>query len=303
MPLEDWLTKIKACHRSRDLPGAVQCYSSILNEFGQSDDPLFLAAHGYVCSILIDLCAKLGDCKSATQWMKTLIDAGVHPSRIAFNCLANAHAQAGDIAGAEEVFAEMNEWGILPDPTVYNCILRALVAKGCAREVEVWFEKTKHEDACDSISYQLMLDHCVQQHDAQRAAILWVERGQLGLHLDREAFRAMMAAYASEGNVATAESWCLKAREAGFVPRVHEYTLLLMACAPTDERHADTEKGKLIFCEQIRAGIEPDHKNLAALAGAVGGAGARSLCKKLRVDIRSASMTRWAQEKSAFQHA
>merc|ERR1739845_222925 len=95
-----------------------------------------------------------------------------------------------------------------------------------------------------------------------------MERG--GLCCTREAFNFVMSAHANSRNLEEARSWLDKAEKAGFVAKVGEYTLLLHACAPSQDRPANPDEARLIFLHQVADGIEPNHANLQALANALG---------------------------------
>merc|ERR1712226_418103 len=95
------------------------------------------------------------------------------------------------------------------------------------------------------------------------------------------------------GDLETAKMWCEKAAEAGFAPKVCEYTLLLKACGPKQGQPANPEQGRSIFLDQVASGIAPNRSNLEALAEALGKTACDRLCKELHVHTRAANLTWW----------
>lgn len=113
--LQGHMVVMKACQKSRDLVGAVQCYSSLLRQNIVPDAQVF--------TILIDICAKTGACEEAEMWMCNMIDCSIPPGRVAFNCLINACAKARNGALAEKWLKAMTKRGLEPDLMAYNCLI------------------------------------------------------------------------------------------------------------------------------------------------------------------------------------
>jgi len=279
--------QMKACHKNLDLPGAIDCYSKIVSECG--------APSVHIFTILIDICGRTGANEDAERWMDVMVrEHGISPSRVTFNCLISGFAAAGNPAGAEKWFDAMVKEAIKPDLRTYNSMIRAFTLSGRIDRAESWFEEARSAfRTLDVATYRIMMEFYAREGLADKVEGCLADMERSGLSCVREAFTSMISAHANAKDLDKARAWCNRAEEAGFAPGVGEYTLLLKACGPRQDRPANPGEGRLIFLRQVASGIAPNHDNLEALADALGRTASRSLCSELHVHTRAANLSWW----------
>jgi len=279
--LEEHIEDMKHCQRRRDLPGLVQCYSSILRDELKPDIWAF--------TILIDVCAKAGDCEEAERWVQKMEEHGVPLGQVTFNCLINAHAMAGKSTKAAEWLARMEDSGVTPSLVSYNCIIKGFTARGDVPKATEWLQKASEAHRLNLFSYAPFVSHFGRQGLPQEAEEWFAEAMAAGVEgPHRSLFGHVVVAYANARDLHGARAWCQKLLACGGGDlQVWEYTQLLKACSPSREC---AKKGMAcaaaeIFREQLGKAVAPDQFNLTQLAKAVGAEAAEALCKELGVDI------------------
>merc|ERR1712050_528633 len=92
----------------------------------------------------------------------------------------------------------------------------------------------------------------------------------------------MAMVYAKARDVEGVRKWVDLMQESGCQPQAHEYTHLLNACCTSKARGVapKPEIARSIFLTQLQAHIEPDYRNLSALARAIGHDEALALCNE-----------------------
>jgi len=282
---EHVVEKLKACHKRRDLPGAVQCYSS-LRACGAADT--------YVFTILIDLCGKAAEFEEAETWAQKMFDAGFIPSVVTFNCLIGCCAKAGNVAKANEWFASMHAHGVEPEYPTYKCMILLYVEKEDLDQAISWYGLAASKfPKLDIKTIMMMMSLYGGKALPEKAEECLEDMRRHGHKVTRQAFQGVMSAYANAGDLAGAKHWLRQAKEAGFAPTVVEHTHLLAACGPKPGQTADPDQGRDIFLYQVAKGIEPDRDNLDALSDALGYRPARRLCEELHIHTRAARLEWW----------
>jgi len=248
----------------------------------------------HILTILIDLCGKTGANEDAERWMEIMIQDGITPSCVTFNCLINGFAVAENPAGAKKWFDAMVKEGIEPELCTYNSMIRAFTSKGCVDQAESWLEEARGAFPwLDVKTYRIMMDFYAREGLCDKVECCFVEMERSGFSCDRRAFTSVISAHANAKDLDKARAWCDKAERAGFAPRVGEYTLLLKACGPKQDQPANSDEGRSIFLHQVANGIAPNHDNLQALADALGKTDCRRLCEELHVHTRAANLSWW----------
>jgi len=289
------LQQLQECQRNLELPEAVRCFSSM-----QSAG---MPPTTQVYSILIDICAKIGDSAEAERFFLEMRDKlPTPPPKVAFNCLINAFAKVANGPKAVCWFHAMRDAGFQPDLIAYNCLIRAFSGQGCVEQAREWFHAAQQQfGTVDITSYRLIMKLYASKGMASQVEAIFdeMDQGAQGhderglLPCDAQAYRAVIAAYANAGDVDNTRLWCQKKEENGFGAfKVFEYTHLLKACAPQKDRTALTDKACDIFIEQLNNNVCVDHNNLEALSDALGQTSARAICKELGVDTRAANLSR-----------
>jgi len=242
LSLEEDLAKLKACHKRLDLPGAVQCYSTIKGKVG--------TPNVQILTLLIDICGKIGALEDAQRWaQQVMIDEyGLKPSRITLNCLINGCAKAGDISGALQWFQVMKDYSMAPDSMTYNCMIRAFASRGSTQQAESFFEEAKSKPyTFDQNTYRIMMELYASQGVHDKVEDCFSQMQQAGFAINRHSFNIMISAYTVVRDLDSANSWCKKANDAGFSPQVEEYTRLLKACSPIDGTPAKPDQAREIL--------------------------------------------------------
>jgi len=277
--------KLKACRKRRDLHGAVQCYSS-LRACGAVDK--------YIFTILIDLCGKVGEYEQAETWAHKMFDDGFKPDAVTFNCLIGCCAKAGNVAKANEWFDSMLEQGVEPEYPTYKCMILVYAAHGHLDQAITWYGRAVSRFCkLDTKTFMMMMNLYAGKALPEKAEECFEDMKRRSHEVTREAFQGVISAYANARDLAGAKHWCRLANEAGFAPKVLEYTRLLTACGPKPGQPADSDQGREIFLRQVAKGIAPDRDNLDALDDALGRWPARRLCEELRIHTRAARLEWW----------
>lgn len=280
---EGWLSELKRCQTHRDLPSAIQCYSSMVSKGLHPDAQMF--------TIIIDICAKTGNCEDSERWMQTMMEKGRTPNLITFNCVIHGYASLGNASKAEEWFEKLASAQLQPSLVTYNCLIKAHAKRGCIDEAEKWRMSAATMFDLNVHSYAPIIEHFSHKGLACKAEEWYDRMTNSGVAADRESYAMMVSAAANALDLERAWRWAERMRYGGHELRAYEYTQLLKACAPGDDDPADRklhDKASAIFHEQILSGIRPNHLNLNALKNAVGYDCALTLCSGLSVDIAAA---------------
>jgi len=278
--LSEHMSTLRDCQKRRDFHGAIQCYSSMLRNDFELDVQVF--------SMLIDIAGKTGHCDDAASWMQTMLQKGITPSEVTFNCVINAYAKAKDLRKARECFEHMERIGMQPTLVAYNCVIKACVRQGSISEAEEWLKKAQIIHKPNEFSFGPFLEHFSNKGFVEKVEAWLGKKVDAGLMLNRADFGNVVSAYAKARDLAGVKRWVEKMREAGLQPEVYEYTQLINACAPCKKLSmpAQPEEARKIFQDELQNKIFPDHFNYNALAGALGHHEAQALFNQAGVDYQ-----------------
>lgn len=286
-PTSVLFARLKDCHSRCDLAGATQCYSSILRDCGAPSIHIF--------TIMIDICGKTGAHDDAERWVHVMQDDhGILPTHVTFNCLINGYAKAGETAKAEKWYTAMLQAGIKPEVQTFKCMIRAFSLQGRVEQAMSWFNMAQSQcEMMDASIYMIVMRMCAREglddeieacHDKLKCA---------GLDGARGVFTAVISGYADARELEKAKIWNSRAIEAGFCPKLSEYTQLLRACGPKESQPANPDQAREIFLRQVAEGIAPDRANLEALTDALGQRAYYRLTQELHVHMSAARLPWW----------
>jgi pentatricopeptide repeat protein len=279
---QEHLAEMKICQANRDLHLAIQCYSQMLADELQPDVQVF--------TIIIDLCAKTGNCEEAERWIRTMKDNHVKPNVVSFNCLISGYAHLGNAAKAEEWYQELLRAELHPSLVTYNCLIKAFTQSGCVEKAEEWLKTADGNLGSDTLSYAPFIQYFAHKGLPRKAEEWFNRMSHHGLAPDSETFGMMVAAAANAKDLELARLWADRMQEAGHQLQVYEYTQLLKACCPHDDSPGRKlyDEASAVFHDQVRSGVTPNLFNLNALQSAVGRERALVLCERLQVDVEAA---------------
>jgi pentatricopeptide repeat protein len=228
-------------------------------------------------------------------------DHGIQPTHVTFNCLINGYAKAGGTAKAEKWFDAMMQADMKPRALTFRCMIRAFSAQGRVEQAMSCFSMAQSQCNMmdvDVTTYMIVMRMCAREglddeleacHDKLKCA---------GLDCARHVFRAVISGYADARELDKVKTWCSRAKEAGFEPKLNEYTQLLRACGPKESQPANPDQGREVFLMQIAEGIAPDSANLEALTDALGQRAYNRLCQELHVHTRAAHLNWWPDSRN-----
>lgn len=73
---------------------------------------------------------------SALQWLKTMKDVGLHPTRVTYNTLVHGFIRQGDVQRARAVLDEARADGVKPDVWSYTSLMKGYAKEFRTEEME-----------------------------------------------------------------------------------------------------------------------------------------------------------------------
>merc|ERR1711959_636043 len=68
---------------------------------------------------------KKGDADAASDWLRSMISAGVQPNVVSFSAVLKAWAKVGDVGSAEQVLETMRAREVLPNVISWTSLIEA----------------------------------------------------------------------------------------------------------------------------------------------------------------------------------
>lgn len=118
MEIQNYMSLIRAAGRDRDVNRAFQ----VLERLKASNVPADAAVHNCV----LDVCVSVGQMQRARDLVTEMRQLG-HVDVITFNTLIKGYCQEGDLPAAKACMGSMVEAGIPPNDISFNCLLNAIV--------------------------------------------------------------------------------------------------------------------------------------------------------------------------------
>lgn len=116
------------------------------------------------------------------------LDVGTNPNSDTWAALIKCKALSGDIDSAQSTMDRLVRIGVIPTPTMYISILRALVESKRNNEAFDYWLKMKAEGTKLNVeAYNLMLQHCLQTYNPERAFLYFDEMKGIGRNIQPDA--------------------------------------------------------------------------------------------------------------------
>lgn len=126
--IEEHAGEMKLYQSRNDLPQVLQCLSNIYADG--------LIPDAYCFTIIIDTCAKQKDAENAELYMRKMIEAGVTPNAVSYNCVMLACSNAKCPTKAEQWFQEAEQASVPMTPNQRAVAHNLLISAYTERLVE-----------------------------------------------------------------------------------------------------------------------------------------------------------------------
>lgn len=160
-------TIINACMQAQDLDLGLQVLEQMVkcgaaHEVGQSSTAPYTA--------LIRACGKAFAVDRAFKVLRTMLDVGLKPNVVTFNCLIDACGQAKDLNRAFQVLRLMYHYNNKPDAVTYAALIDTCIkTQAIDKAFELVVQMQREKIAPTANTYNLMLDACIKVADVDRS--------------------------------------------------------------------------------------------------------------------------------------
>eukprot|EP00316_Scyphosphaera_apsteinii_P000207 CAMPEP_0119311844 /NCGR_PEP_ID=MMETSP1333-20130426/24141_1 /TAXON_ID=418940 /ORGANISM="Scyphosphaera apsteinii, Strain RCC1455" /LENGTH=1075 /DNA_ID=CAMNT_0007316329 /DNA_START=161 /DNA_END=3388 /DNA_ORIENTATION=- len=260
-------TIINACTQAQDLDLGLQVLEQMItcgaaHEVGQSTVTPY--------TTLIRACGKAFAVDKAFVVLRCMLDVGLKPNTVTFNCLIDACSKAHDLDKAFQVLRLMYHYNNPPDQITYTALIDAcLKAQAIGRAFELISQMQKEDLQPSSSMYSSLLDACVkaQQIDLIFEALHMM--GGAGVRPSNSSFTAIIQACGKATSVERAFDVMAYMKYVNVRPNATTYTALINVSAEAK----DLQRAIAALQEMVMAGEVPEitvFNALIELCGTVG---------------------------------
>merc|ERR1719265_259243 len=251
-----------------------------------SDGAGWMQADVVSYSTVINAFAKLGDARSAEQWLTKMIDAGVEANVQSYSTVVSAFAKAGDADGAEKWLARMHDAGIKGDTISYTAVINACAKVGNVQKAETWLVRMLEVGVEPNlITFNAVVSACAKAGNGRRAEE-WIEKMKQAEVLPNSfSYNQAAKPYVAKGDYRRVEKLMSQLRSYGLP--YDDFCLTSLLYAYSNAQPKQRQRAEETFREYASECVELSRNALSALARVLGRGNAEALCEKCGVDWKA----------------
>ncbi|XP_028807316.1 pentatricopeptide repeat-containing protein At5g47360-like [Neltuma alba] len=219
-------------------------------------EELNLCADTTVFNIVISLCCKAGDIKTAENLIKEMSCKNLYPDMITYMTMIQGFCKAGQLESAYSMLKDMKLHGCSPNSVVYTALLNGFCGYGSMeRAMELWEEMKEEGGDCSPnvVTYTSLIQSFSKKGKWKEALQILDRMRDLGCSANHVTVSKLIDSLCSEGRVEEAYRLCDKVRE-------HEvsyedcYNSLVIALMRTE----NFEEAERLFRVMVAGSLKPD---------------------------------------------
>ncbi|XP_028807319.1 pentatricopeptide repeat-containing protein At5g47360-like [Neltuma alba] len=219
-------------------------------------EELNLCADTTVFNIVISLCCKAGDIKTAENLIKEMSCKNLYPDMITYMTMIQGFCKAGQLESAYSMLKDMKLHGCSPNSVVYTALLNGFCGYGSMeRAMELWEEMKEEGGDCSPnvVTYTSLIQSFSKKGKWKEALQILDRMRDLGCSANHVTVSKLIDSLCSEGRVEEAYTLCDKVREHG-VSYEDCYNSLVIALMRTE----NFEGAERLFRVMVAGSLKPD---------------------------------------------
>lgn len=260
-------TIINACAQAQDLEMGLQVLEQMIR-CGAAHDVGQTTVTPY--TTLIRACGKAFAVDKAFAVLRCMLEVGLKPNTVTFNCLIDACSRANELDKAFKVLAMMYHYDNPPDAITYTALVDACVKGGALdRAYDLLRQMRREEHTPSSSLYTSLLDACVRAAEIDKAFEVLHGMGEASARPAVATCTALVQACGRASSVERAFDTVRYMKYVKVRPNAATYTALIDACVQA----RDFGRAMTALQEMLMASEVPEPAVFNALIELCGGSG------------------------------
>ena len=245
-------TIINACAQAQDLELGLQVLQQMVrcgaaHDVGQSTITPY--------TTLIRACGKAYAVDKAFDVMRCMLDVGLKPNTVTFNCLIDACSRGNELDKAFQVLRLMYHYNNLPDAVTYTALIDACIKNGAlGRACQLLHQMRREEHTPPSNMISSLLDECNRAGELDRSFDVLQTMAEAGMRPACSAFTALIAACGRASAPERAFDVLRYMQALKVRPNASTHTALIDACVQA----RDVIRAMTALQEMLRASEVPE---------------------------------------------
>jgi len=150
-------------------------------------------------TLLKGYCNK-SDFVAAKHVLKEMVDDGLKPNEVSYNCLVNCAVTAGHLPEAWDIIAQMEESGVAVDHFTLSIMMKALKKVKNYKDLDMVFallDRTKLNVCSDEVLLNTLLETCVRYQQSPRLEAIIEQTKMCSLRPSVHTYGSLIKAYSS----------------------------------------------------------------------------------------------------------